>query len=265
MDEMKKLENITTFDFKELNRFDKIFVLVSGGVDSTYLFEVIKQECKIEKVWAVNCYNPFETNECLKEIAKYERYIQIKPEESIDYKDILKSSFRLIPKAIEAKKNKKYTKSIFPCCKLIKHNAFKKHPMFKAPNTVVISGIKPTDGQQRRLWLHYLRTGKKTTKEAKPINAPTFYYRHADGQLYCYPYRDYNIDKKIETLKGSDFPKHVMDILKEKYPNLRHSGCMFCPVLVVFADKIRKSKKTDEHDLKRLENSIKFYEKVSMN
>ena len=38
-----KMENITTFNFKELNKFEKIYVLVSGGFDSIYLYEIIKK------------------------------------------------------------------------------------------------------------------------------------------------------------------------------------------------------------------------------
>lgn len=259
---VKKLKNVTNFNFAELNRFDKIFVLVSGGIDSTYLFEIIKQECNIEKVYAVNCYNPYESNQTLKEIKKYERYIEVKPESDISYYDILKDSFRQIPKAIEAKKTKKYTKGIFPCCKHIKHNAFKKHPLFKEPNTVVISGIKPNDGKQRALWLYFLRTTKKTTPNAYDITEPTFYYKHKEGQLYCYPFRDYNLDKKIEPLKGTDFPSEVMEWLYAKYPNLNHSGCYLCPVLVVFKDKMLKGKRINDIDRERIRKSEEFYEKL---
>lgn len=259
---VEKMRNVTNFNFEELNKFDKIYVLVSGGIDSTYLFEIIKQECNIEKVYAVNCFNPFETNETLKQIAKYERFIQIKAENELDYAKVLNDSFRNIEKAIEMRKENRYSKSVFPCCKYIKHNAFKKHSLFREPNTVVISGIKPRDGMQRRLWLQYLRTGKRTTKYAHDIQAPTFYYRHAEGQLYCYPFRDYDIHGSIEKIKGTDYPKEVMDELYAKYPNLEHSGCYLCPVLVVFSDKMMKSKKTSERDRVRIEKSIRYYEEL---
>lgn len=257
------LRNITNFDFTELNKFDKIFVLVSGGIDSTILFEYCLQYCDNEKVYAVNCYNPYETSDTLKEISKYPRFIPIKPIHELDYKEILRKAFLKVPDAIEARKQKKYHKHIFPCCKYIKHDAFKKHPLFKGPNTVVISGIKPTDGTQRRLWLQYLRTGVPTTKGAKPLSeVPTFYYRHIEGQLYCYPFRDYKLEKDIEYLKGTDFPKDVMEELRKKYHTLDHSGCAICPVLIVFEKGLRKNKKTSEKDLFRLENSLKYYEKI---
>ncbi len=253
------IRNITTFDFKELNRFEKIFVLVSGGIDSTLLFEYCLQYCDNNKVYAVNCYNPFETNETIKEIAKYERFIQIKAENEPNYKQVLIDSFRNIEKAKKARAEGKYSKHVFSCCKFIKHDAFKKHPLFKQENTVVLSGIKPTDGQQRRLWLQYLRTGKATTKGAKPIDAPTFYYKHQEGQLYCYPFRDYKITEDIHPLKGTDFPEDIMEELYQKYPNLNHSGCTFCPVLVVFKDRILKSKKVNQSDLNRLKLSLEYY------
>ena len=262
---VEKMRNVTNFNFEELNKFDKIYVLVSGGIDSTYLFEIIKQECNIEKVYAVNCFNPFETNETLKEISKYERFIQIKAENELDYAKVLNDSFRNIPKALEMRAEGKYTKHVFSCCKYIKHNAFKNHSLFKESNTVVISGIKPTDGMQRRLWLISLLTGKTTTKNVVIENAPTFYYKHKTGQMYCYPFRDFKLDKSVEVMKGSEFPKEVMEELYQKYPSLNHSGCHVCPVLVVFADKILKSRKSNKNDIDRVQRSIKYYEELKKN
>jgi hypothetical protein len=238
--------NITKFDFKELDKFDKIFVLVSGGIDSTYLFEKIKQECENEKVYAVNCWNPYENSPTLEQIREYERFIEVRPFTELDYKQILTESFMKIPEAIELRKRGKYQKKVFPCCRLIKHQAFFDDPMFKEPNTVVVSGIKYGDGMQRRLWLQSLKTGKTTTKGTVIIDAPTYYHKHKGGQLYCYPFRDY---------RKREFSESVMDELKKTYPKIRHSGCAVCPVLVLFQDKIK--------DEPRLDASMRFWNSLN--
>jgi len=88
-----------------------------------------------------------------------------------------------------------------------------KNPLFIQNNSCVISGIKYGDGQQRRLWLIKLK------KEN------TYSHKHKKGQLYYYPFRDYRF---------REFPMCVINKLKEKYPNLSHSGCNICPILLMF-------------------------------
>jgi hypothetical protein len=135
------------------------------------------------------------------------------PDKKFNPHTILKFAFLQIPKARKLYEEGRYHKKVFACCYYLKHKAFLKDPLFKEPGTVVISGIKYGDGKQRRLWL------TKLAKEG------TFYHRHVDNQLYCYPFRDY----RLELL-----PDKVVAILKTKYPNLKSSGCSMCPVLVLF-------------------------------
>lgn len=196
----------------QLSNFDKIYVLVSGGFDSTYLYEKLKKFYK-EKVYPVNCYNPFENSETLTKISEDPNFIQIKPEIQYNYGQILKESFLKLPEARILKKNKKYYKKIFPCCYYIKHKAFLNDKLFKEPNTVVISGIKRGDGQQRFFWLFSL------------FKKGVFFHKHRTGQLYCYPFRDYTF---------KELPKIVKKRLRKKYTTLNHSGCSICPVLVLF-------------------------------
>ena len=217
--------------------FDKIFVLVSGGIDSTYLYELFKKEHG-NKVYPVNCFNPYETSHALTQISKDPNYIQIIPGEKYNYGEILKESFLKLPEARQLKIEKKYHKKIFPCCYHIKHKSFLHDPQFKEPNTVVISGIKRGDGQQRFFWLYKLWKEKR------------FFHEHKGGQLYCYPFRDYNV---------RELPNIVVRRLRKKYPTLDHSGCSLCPVLVLFNIKEEKRFKASynyAHKLGVLENHL---------
>ena len=229
--------------------FDKIFVLVSGGIDSTYLYELFKKEHG-DRVYPINCYNPFETSDTLTKISKDKNYIQITPGEKYNYGEILKESFLKLPEARKLKKNKRYFKQVFPCCYYIKHKSFLNDPQFKESNTVVISGIKAGDGQRRSLFLRELRLGYRKISHSKKDNCydngnPTFFHRHRGGQLYCYPFRDY---------KKRELPKIAIKRLREKYPTLNHSGCSLCPVLVLF--NIKKEE--------RFKNSYEYAKKLGV-
>ena len=217
--------------------YDKIFVLVSGGIDSTYLYELFKKEYG-NKIYPVNCYNPYETNNTLTQISKDPNYIQIKPAKQYHYGEILKESFLKLPEARQLRQDKKYHKKIFPCCYYIKHKSFLNDPQFKEPHTVVISGIKRGDGQQRFFWLYKL------------FKQDTFLHEHKGGQLYCYPFRDYNY---------RELPDIIIKRLRKKYPTLDHSGCKICPVLVLFNLKYEERFKASyeyAHKLGVLENHL---------
>jgi len=244
--------------------FDKIYVLISGGIDSTYLYELFKKEHG-NKVYPVNCYNPYETSKTLTLISKDPNFIEIKPDKKYNYGKILKESFLKLPEArsllviqrqyrkminklykegkIEESIYKKeigkqyYHKKIFPCCYHIKHKSFLENKLFKVPNTVVISGIKRGDGTQRRIWLTQLSKGQEPRNQSK--GNPTFFHKHLGGQLYCYPFRDYTV---------RELPNICIKNLRKKYPYLDHSGCEMCPVLVLFdLKKERRYKKSFEY------------------
>jgi len=250
------MRNITNFDLDLLEQFKKIYVLVSGGIDSTYLLELIAAKFP-EKTIAVNCYNPYERNKTLKVISSFYPYIAVKPNTSYKPADIIKKAFLNIPGAIELRKKKKYHKKIFGCCRVFKHSMFKKDPRFREDNTVVISGIKRGDGSQRMSFLRQLSMGKWIIGTAnKPNNyygwaRPTFLHKHKWGSTYCYPFRDYT---------QREIPDDIIAELRLKYPTLNHSGCSICPVLIVFEDLI--SKKGSKLDLERIERSKKYYVKI---
>jgi hypothetical protein len=176
----------------------------------------------------VNCYNPYESSRTLISFQHKPNFIEIKPAEQINYAQILRESFLLIPKAINARKHHKYEKKIFPCCKKIKHEAFRADPLFKEPDSVVISGIKAGDGKIRGWFLKDLREGNQANY-SEPMKAG-FFHRLKEGQLYCYPFRDYHY---------RELPKIIRNELQIKYPELDHSGCCICPVLIVFQNKMK--------------------------
>ena len=223
----------TKFNYNRLRIFDKIYVLVSGGFDSTYLYDKIKGVYP-DKCIPVNCYNPYETSETLKQIQGDPKFVSVRPYYKLNYGEVLKDSFLKLPEAYKLKEIGAYHKKIFPCCNHIKHKAFKKDPRFKEPFTVVVSGIKHGDGRQRFFWLTKLR------KEG------TFYHRHKTGELYCYPFRDY-MKRELST--------KTIKRLRKKYPNLAHSGCYICPVLVLYGIK---------SEGKRYKASIKYAKKLGV-
>lgn len=216
---------------------------------------MIKQECISEKIFPVNCYNPYEQSNTLKQLSKEPNFIQVMPnlKPGKTYLSIIEESFRRIPEAIEARKNKKYEKRIFPCCELIKKESFRTQLIFQEKNTCVVSGIKPLDGKNRASFLKKIRVGLDIGTGKYINREPSFYYKHKEGMLYCYPYRDYRFSREL--------PKEIIEQLQKKYPDLGHSGCSYCPVLVVFRDRIIKN--ADESTKKRLKSSLVFYNKLN--
>jgi len=217
------MDNITTFNFKELFGFSKIYVLVSGGFDSTYLYEII-YDLYPHKTYPVNCYNPYEYNKTVKKITKNDdKMIFIQPGE---YKDVIKNSFLKLPDAHKLRINREYHKKIFPCCRILKHKSFKKDNRFREKGSVVISGIRKREGSQRSIFLTQMEKG---TFKSLINNKPSFYLRHKDSEiLYCYPFRDYDY---------KELPLEIKNDLWDKYPYLQHSGCSLCPILVLFGLK----------------------------
>lgn len=214
------MQNITTFDFHELQRFDKIFVSVSGGYDSTYLYTLIKELYPL-KTYCVNCYNPYEISSTLLQLKHDPFFIQIKPIEQYNYGEILKNAFLKLPDAFKLRSKGKYSKKVFGCCYYIKHKSYLNDPLYSTPNSVVISGIKRGDGQQRFMWCEQLRK----------LN--TFFHTHKQGQVFCYPFRDYT---------KRELPITIKRALQQIYPTISHSGCSICPVLVLFNLKKESSR-----------------------
>ena len=230
------------FDINLLKDFKKIYVLVSGGFDSTLLFDFIENFFP-ETTYAVNCFNPYEQSKTLDYFKKLPNFIMIKPDKKYDYKKILIDAFNQLPQAFEKYKLREYYKKLFGCCYYIKHKAFMKDKMFKEDGSVVISGIKWGDGRQRLIFLSQMAKG---TFKSLEIKEPTYFLKHKSGQLYCYPFRNF---------KKQSLPSDIVATLREKYPFIAHSGCALCPVLVL-------NNIVSEGD--RYKNSVEFARKLGL-
>ncbi len=210
----------------KLSEFKTIYVFVSGGIDSTYLYEKLKKFYK-DKVIPINCYNPFETNTTLNIIkANDKSFISLKSKNlKYPYKHYIIEAFKRLPLAINRYniKGKYDKKTAFKCCYYIKHKALQEAKKLTNDKVCFISGIKAGDGKQRRIFLSQLRNGSYKSLEN---HKPTFFLKHkSTNMIYVYPFRDYTY---------REFPKIVLNHLRKKYPNLNHSGCYFCPVLLMF-------------------------------
>jgi hypothetical protein len=234
------------FDIELLKPFEKIYVLVSGGHDSTLLAEWICHHYP-DTTYFVNCYNPYETSPTLSDF-ETRGLIVVKPDTQYNYSQILKDAFLKLNKAAEMRHEKKYEKKIFECCKYIKHKAFLEDSLFKEENTVVISGIKSGDGKIRRFFLKDLRNPPLHHNYASEIKQG-FFHRHKGGQLYCYPLRD---------CFHHEFPNNIISEIKKIHPKLQHSGCAICPVLLLFGDRIKK----DKEGLIRFNRSVKYCQQL---
>jgi hypothetical protein len=244
------------FDAKVLDRYDFLYVLVSGGFDSTLLYEFVKYHYPDNTI-PVNCWNPYENSKTLQQITKDPKFTSVRPKKgSFKYGKTLKESFLKLPEAYVRQIDKNsppYHKKFFPCCYHIKHKDFDRLPQFKESGSVVISGIKRGDGMQRRIWLTQMSRGtnprnlhatkwkvKKYKRETRriPLNGkPTFFHEQKNGIFKCYPYRDH-VQRELSM--------EIQNILWYKYPHLDTSGCQVCPILILFnlvgeKDRFKKS------------------------
>lgn len=102
---VKNMKNITTFDLSLLEQYKKIFVLVSDGFDSTYLADIISEKYP-NKTYFVNCWNPYEQSKTLRHFKNLPNYLEIKPAEGYNYKQILIDSFEKLNESAELRKKR---------------------------------------------------------------------------------------------------------------------------------------------------------------
>lgn len=233
---------------KHLSQYDKIYVFVSGGIDSTYLYIKLKKFYN-DKVIPVNCFNPFESNKTLNRIKQLDPlFISLKSKQlKLPYKQYIINAFIRIPFAINRLiiKGQYDKKTNFKCCYYIKHKALMEAKKLTNDNVVFISGIKAGDGKQRALFLSQLRKGSYKSLDKKE---PTFFLKHKKtNMIYAYPFRDFT---------QKEFPSIVLRHLRKIFPEINHSGCYFCPVLVMFGLN---------DDAKRYNASIILAKKLNVN
>jgi len=129
--------------------------------------------------------------------------------------DVLRQSFKMIPKAIERHKfhstGAKSYKTLFPCCDVLKKRPMKQFlGTLTKDSTIQLLGIKAGDNAiHRRYRLRQLR------------NAGTFYRKQTNGFLYYYPLRDCQ-EQDIEAV-----------LTEHDFQDTQSSGCSVCPIFCV--------------------------------
>lgn len=248
----------TRKEFRQLNRFKRIYILASGGRDSTfYILKLMEFQYWLTKpVTILFTDTGNETTSALITLEKLDQAIkahnsELPPSKKWSYlilatKAILpkkpvfyiKKAFMKIPKAkkILLETPDKYSKKIFPCCYYLKHrvfdlwireNGFQDDP-YKG---VFASCIRPGESLYRRRWLKDLRDLKKH-----------FWFIQRSKVWYYYPLRDIMV-KEVN--------KHFQQGME--FMDTKHSGCQICPILVLFNIK---------SEGKRYYQSLRVYENL---
>lgn len=222
--------------YDDLDFEKKIFILASGGKDSTAMSLELWDYCHFHGIDAdisllygdtrINRAGGKSVLDRLHDLTGWPlltaRYEGEKPAIQI-----LHESFRLIPKAIERAQGftnggSKSYKTLFPCCSILK-----KHPMdhfinsLKDKEVILLLGIKGGD-----IALH------RRYRMAQLERAGTYYRRHKkNGLLYYYPLRDCQ-QTDIEHSLG-----------RFGFGDIQSSGCSMCPIFCV-ADWKKKDVET---------------------
>ena len=196
--------------WKEIRRFENKFVLVSGGVDSTYIaYEFYKRgvECsylhndtgltlKSSRDTLKKLYE--ETKENVTEFHKVKAANYLKNE---TVKDVIREAFSRMD---IQESRETYERKLWKCCYKLKHSPTLKFLKENNLQPLLISGItRANEGTQRRIFLSILKKKK------------SFLHYHTSKNLwYAYPLRDQVTELKLDGVK--------------------HSGCTICPVLLYF-------------------------------
>lgn len=212
--------DFTREEIRRLNKFDKVYLLVSGGRDSTYTALKLKEVEFWIKRPIILLFQDTGLN-----IAPCRKIIEALPRktgwELETIPNTLKSkSMKLVvesmgamEKAEKQLKEGKYSKKVFKCCYHLKKKPFNEWLKKEdRTNQVFINSIKLGDSWQRRRWLLDLIEEQEK-----------FWFNRQKGTWYYYPLRD-TVTKDVDSF-----------LAKEKdFWNTPHSGCSVCPILVLF-------------------------------
>lgn len=239
-------------EFRRLNKFNRIYVLVSGGKDSTYTVLRLKELSSWIKrpviLLHTNTGNRLKsakiTLDSLDQVIAQQfsgmsRLFQwsslvleasaILPQKSMFY---IKQSLLRIPEAERLFIKGKYSKKVFPCCYYLKHKPFEIWLRNEDhSNDVFISSIRPGESNQRQLFLAKLRHLKTH-----------FWFHRRTKVWYYYPLRDTGFREVYNYL-----------LQDQKFWTTKRSGCRICPILALFNLK---------SEGKRYINTLKVLKKI---
>jgi 3'-phosphoadenosine 5'-phosphosulfate sulfotransferase (PAPS reductase)/FAD synthetase len=214
-----------------LNRFNRIYVLVSGGKDSTYtVIKLLKNSFLIKSPIILLHNNTTLQKNSAKTILRIFQG-QIEDQYSIFYEEILvtdyidkdttkivsESAINEMPKAIKLLEAGKYRKNVFSCCYWLKEKPFEKWLQLEDHSKdLFVLSIKPGDSSQRGLFLARIRKQKTF-----------FWFNRRRRVMYWYPLRDTK-QKTVDQV-----------LLQDKlFWQTRKSGCIGgCPVIKLFNKK----------------------------
>jgi len=205
------------------------YLLVSGGMDSTYMSLLFYERgCKDFLFLHNNTGLRLKSAEkILRAIQEITNFVFIETKFEGNMTSILEESFRALPKAIELIRTNRYYKQVFKCCYWLKerhaYQFTKTHP------GIYFSGIKKGDSFRRNLFLKRLREANRFFSFKKKARA-----------WYCYPLRD-GAKQSV-----------MLDKFQDYGLNVKHSGCRICPILLLSPSNLKK-------EPERYVNSRQYY------
>jgi len=196
--------------YQEIEDYSKIFITVSGGMDSTYTaLEFYKRGLNATLVHNNTFLNMKESKQTIKKLREYTGYPYIELKPPLEEVSRIQEAFLAIPKAQQMKENGKYTKTVFKCCYYLKEKPFRTF-LKGYPEAIVITSIRPGEGRNRAFWL------KKIREENTYIH-----YKKKWKIMIGYPLRDMKVQE-------------IRDYFKKIEWDVKHSGCKKCPILLLF-------------------------------
>lgn len=231
-------------EFRTLNKFKRIYILVSGGLDSTYtvlnMWELrfwikkpvilLHTDTRLQLAQSVEILRELEDftafnwdfeilsrnfiQENVKVLQQNRRSVP-KEKDLEPSMSIVIDSLHRLNQAKKLVKEGKYSKKVFPCCYWLKHKPF--YFWLRKENhsrDVFVSSIRGGESQQRQLWLSRLR--KYKTKFHFHIKTQVWYY---------YPLRD---------LKERDVFDYFINVADKRFLKTSKSACKVCPIVYLF-------------------------------
>ena len=209
---------------KEVNKFDNIYIELSGGYHST-ITTILFYELGYKNIGLIHNDTKLQYLECLENIQKivyltdYSLIFKQPNLKKRTMNSIMKESFQNIE---IAKLHLKNYRDYFICCKLLKQKRnYKWNNDYLFNDSVIISSLTPYESFNRQMRLFELK------------KLDTYIRFHKSQNIYkAYPYRD--------LLNGNrKYSRKIFDILFENKLrnynfNIKHSGCKICPIRVIF-------------------------------
>jgi 3'-phosphoadenosine 5'-phosphosulfate sulfotransferase (PAPS reductase)/FAD synthetase len=203
-----------------MNKFQRIYILVTGGKDSTYVALMLHAlrfwiKKPVYLLWGDTGNSMAQNRKIMEGLSEKTGWELIVIKNTLKHSPmkLVINSMKRLPDAKELLNEGKYSKKVFPCCYWLKEKPFmewlKKEDHSK---DVFVVGIKLGDGWQRRRFLLDMIEAEEK-----------FRFNRMKKVWYYYPLRD-TVTHDVEKV-----------LTKEKdFWNTPHSGCRVCPILALF-------------------------------